>query len=142
MLCHICEQPEDIPATNSDMHCDHHHSYLDTTYRRSWAVSVTQVLLFAAPLTTLWKAVKARSCASMHLGMGILGFLGSAMWTIYGATISNFFILIPNLLGALLTLTALAVCILFPRWAACCLIKTARRLCCILKACLAGCHDT
>lgn len=87
----------------------------DVCHCRSWAVSVTQVLLFAAPLSTMYKAIQARSSASMHLGMGILGFLGSAMWTIYGATISNFFILIPNLLGALLTLTALAICILFPR---------------------------
>ena len=53
--------------------------------RRGWAVSVTQVLLFAAPLSTLYKAIKARSSASFHLGMGVLGFLSSAMWTVYGA---------------------------------------------------------
>ena len=51
---------------------------------RGWAVAVTQVLLYAAPLSTLYKAVKARSSASFHLGLGILGFLSSAMWTIYG----------------------------------------------------------
>ena len=52
---------------------------------RGWAVSVTQVLLFAAPLSTLYKAIKAQSSASFHLGMGVLGFLSSAMWTVYGA---------------------------------------------------------
>ncbi|KAL3160211.1 hypothetical protein ABBQ32_010970 [Trebouxia sp. C0010 RCD-2024] len=49
-----------------------------------WAVAVTQVLLYAAPLSTLYKAIQARSSASFHLGMAILGFLSSAMWTIYG----------------------------------------------------------
>ena len=62
-------------------------SYLlngEYTSCRGWAVAVTQVLLYAAPLSTLYKALKARSSASFHLGMAILGFLSSAMWTIYG----------------------------------------------------------
>ncbi|KAL3158518.1 hypothetical protein ABBQ38_010746 [Trebouxia sp. C0009 RCD-2024] len=80
-----------------------------------WAVAVTQVLLYAAPLSTLYKAIKARSSASFHLGMAILGFLSSAMWTIYGGTESKYFICVPSFLGAVLTLAAIGVCALLPR---------------------------
>ena len=70
-LCHVCV------VLHS---CVHH----PMSAHRGWAVSVTQVLLFAAPLSTLYKAIRARSSASFHLGMGVLGFLSSAMWTVYG----------------------------------------------------------
>ncbi|KAL3155333.1 hypothetical protein ABBQ38_010894 [Trebouxia sp. C0009 RCD-2024] len=81
----------------------------------SWAVSVTQVLLYAAPLSTIVQAIRDRSSASFHLGLAVMGFVSSSMWTVYGSTSKNLFILVPSLLGALLTLMALAVCGLFPR---------------------------
>lgn len=81
----------------------------------SWTVSVTQILLFASPLSTLYKAVVSRNSASFHLGLSIMSIISSAMWCIYGITIKNLFVLVPNLLGALLSGVALGVCILFKR---------------------------
>ncbi|KAK9795848.1 hypothetical protein WJX73_003864 [Symbiochloris irregularis] len=81
----------------------------------SWACSATQVVMCASPLTTLYKAVQQRSCASFHLGLIIMSTLSSAMWTVYGLAIKSLFIAIPNLLGGLLSLTALLLCLVFPR---------------------------
>lgn len=52
---------------------------------RSWTVSVTQVLLFAAPLSTILQAIRDRSSASFHLGLAVMGFVSSSMWTVYGS---------------------------------------------------------
>lgn len=81
----------------------------------SWTVSATQILLFASPLSTLYKAVVSRNSASFHLGLSIMSVISSAMWCIYGITIKNLFVLVPNILGALLSGVALGVCILFKR---------------------------
>ncbi|KAK9804872.1 hypothetical protein WJX72_009611 [[Myrmecia] bisecta] len=80
-----------------------------------WTVSVTQVVLFASPLSTLYQAVKQRSSASFHLGLSIMSFISSLMWTIYGLTSKNLFLLVPNLLGVLLSIAALGVCVFLPR---------------------------
>lgn len=51
--------------------------------RRGWAVSCTQILLMASPLSTIYKAVVHRDSASFHIGLCVMGLLMSAMWTIY-----------------------------------------------------------
>ena len=50
---------------------------------RGWAVSVTQVLLMASPLSGLLKAIQDRSSANFHLGMCAAGLLTSCLWAIY-----------------------------------------------------------
>ena len=50
---------------------------------RGWAVSVTQVLLMASPLSGLLKAIQERSSANFHLGMCAAGLLTSCLWAIY-----------------------------------------------------------
>lgn len=51
--------------------------------RRGWAVSITQVLLMASPLSGLFSAIKLRSSAGFHLGMCLMNLISSAMWTVY-----------------------------------------------------------
>ena len=62
----------------------HGHPKLAAPFCRSWTVSVTQILLFASPLSTLYKAVVSRNSASFHLGLSIMSVISSAMWCIYG----------------------------------------------------------
>ena len=56
---------------------------MEPSCRRGWAVSITQVLLMASPLSGVSKAIKQRSSAGFHLGMCLMNLLSSAMWTIY-----------------------------------------------------------
>ena len=60
------------------------HPKLAAPFCRSWTVSATQILLFASPLSTLYKAVVSRNSASFHLGLSIMSVISSAMWCIYG----------------------------------------------------------
>lgn len=48
-----------------------------------WAVSVTQILLMASPLSGLIKAFETRSSASFHLGVCSMNLASSSMWTLY-----------------------------------------------------------
>jgi hypothetical protein len=48
-----------------------------------WAVSCTQVLLMASPLSGIIEAVKTRSSANFHLGVCIMNLVSSSMWTFY-----------------------------------------------------------
>ena len=50
---------------------------------RGWAVSVTQVLLMASPLSTIYKAIQQRTSASFHLGLCAMGLVTSTMWVIF-----------------------------------------------------------
>lgn len=49
---------------------------------RGWAVSVTQVLLMASPLSTMYKAVKERSSASFHPLLCIMGLISSTLYVL------------------------------------------------------------
>ena len=89
-------------------------SYL-TGACRSWAVSATQVVMCASPLSTIVKALAQKSSASFHFGLIVMNCLSSTMWTIYGITQQSLFISVPSALGIGLSLAALAVCIFFPR---------------------------
>ena len=49
---------------------------------RGWAVSITQVLLMASPLSTMYKAVKSRSSASFHPLLCIMGLVSSTLYVL------------------------------------------------------------
>ncbi|EIE20720.1 hypothetical protein COCSUDRAFT_54208 [Coccomyxa subellipsoidea C-169] len=80
-----------------------------------WAVSITQVLLMASPLSGLLNAWKQRSSANFHLGVCLMGLISSCMWAIYAVTDKNLFLAIPSFLGGLLSCASLLVCFVFPR---------------------------
>ncbi|CAK0734024.1 hypothetical protein CVIRNUC_000372 [Coccomyxa viridis] len=80
-----------------------------------WAVSVTQVLLMASPLSTIYKAIQQRTSASFHLGLCAMGLVTSTMWVIFSLTINNLFVMVPNMVGGAMSLLALLVCIVLPR---------------------------
>lgn len=46
-------------------------------------MSVTQVLLMASPLSTIYKAIQERSSASFHLGLCAMGLVTSTMWVVF-----------------------------------------------------------
>ena len=44
---------------------------------------MTQVLLMASPLSTIYKAIQQRTSASFHLGLCAMGLVTSTMWVIF-----------------------------------------------------------
>lgn len=56
---------------------------------RGWAVSITQVVLMASPLSTLYKAVRDRSSASFHPYLCVMGLVSSVLYaflSLFGIT--------------------------------------------------------
>lgn len=82
-----------------------------------WAVAVTQVFLMASPLSTMWKAIKERNSASFHALYCIMGLVSSTMWVVYSMVIKDYFVMVPNLIGGVLSATSVLVCFVLPRTA-------------------------
>merc|ERR1712176_1259491 len=60
------------------------------------------VILYGSPLVQLQLVVRTKSVEFMPLGMSMLTFVISCIWTIQGLALGNITVLIPNVLGVLL----------------------------------------
>jgi len=59
-------------------------------------------ILYGSPLVQLQLVVRTKSVEFMPLGMSVLTFLISCIWTTQGVALGNITVLIPNVLGVLL----------------------------------------
>lgn len=62
--------------------------------------TVTNCLMFAAPLMVMQLVIKTRSVRYMPLLLSLSGFLCACTWLLWAAVVSDYFVLIPNALGA------------------------------------------
>eukprot|EP00667_Euglena_gracilis_P014320 EG_transcript_14836 len=67
------------------------------------------VSMFASPLAQLGQVVQAGDSAALPFAQILMGALCTSAWTAYGWCIGNPFVLIPNGLGAVLSLIQLAI---------------------------------
>jgi solute carrier family 50 (sugar transporter) len=79
------------------------------------AVNVNLVFFYAAPLSTIFTVLKTRSCASIHASTVYTMFANGLFWGIFGFAVVDWFIAIPNTLGALLGALQIVLCVIFPR---------------------------
>jgi len=64
--------------------------------------SISSILMFGSPLTTLKKVIKTRDNSSLSIQLLIISILSSGLWTLYGYIINDNFVIVPNGLGCLL----------------------------------------
>lgn len=60
--------------------------------------------MYASPLATMRKVVRTKSVASLPVTMSLVGLYCSSIWAVYAILATDFFILVPNALGAMLSL--------------------------------------
>jgi solute carrier family 50 (sugar transporter) len=65
--------------------------------------SVFSVLMFGAPLITVWQVYRTRDSSSMSPRLCLMNFTCSMCWTIYGYLSHDKFIIVPNTLGIALS---------------------------------------
>jgi MtN3 and saliva related transmembrane protein len=71
------------------------------------------VVMAAAPLLQIWRIVARRSSADISLPyFGVL-LVGFVIWLIYGLSIANPALIVPNVVGILVGLGAVAVVLRF-----------------------------
>ena len=71
------------------------------------------VIYCSAPLASLQHVCRERTTASLPFYLILATMLVAAQWTLYGALISDLFVLIPNLLGCLVALFQLVLFCVF-----------------------------
>lgn len=79
------------------------------------AVNLNLVFFYGAPLSTIFTVLSERSSATIHIPTTITMFLNGSFWAIFGFAVLDWFIAIPNLLGALLGAVQIFLCLAFPR---------------------------
>jgi solute carrier family 50 protein (sugar transporter) len=78
-------------------------------------VNVILVFFYGAPLSTILKILHERNTASLHIPTMILNTLNGIFWTAYGVAVNDYFLIVPNALGAGLGGIQIVLCCLFPR---------------------------
>lgn len=79
------------------------------------SVNINLVFFYGAPLSTIFTVLKTRSSSTIHVPTMITNTLNGVFWTAFGIALIDWFIMIPNGLGALLGFIQVALCVLFPR---------------------------
>lgn len=77
--------------------------------------NVILIFFYGGPLSTIGQVLKEKHTASIHIPTMILNTLNSSFWMAYGIAIGDFFLYVPNGLGALFGGIQILLCMTFPR---------------------------
>jgi len=78
-------------------------------------VTCNLLFFYGAPLSTIFLMLKTRSSDSIHRPTMITNTLNGIFWTAFGIAVLDYFISVPNGIGALLGGIQMLLCIIFPR---------------------------
>lgn len=73
------------------------------------------VFFYGAPLSCIAIVLKTRNTATLHVPTMFTNTLSSLFWGIYGLAVLDFFVAVPNLLGAMLGVIQIALYMMYPR---------------------------
>lgn len=78
-------------------------------------VNLNLVFFYGAPLSTILQILRERNTASLHIPTMITNTLNGSFWTAYGIAIVDYWIIVPNGLGAAVGGIQFILCLIFPR---------------------------
>lgn len=78
-------------------------------------VNLNLVVFYGAPLSTIMTVLTTQSSSSIHVATMITNTCNGTFWAAYGIAIQDWFIIVPNSLGAGLGVVQIALCLLFAR---------------------------
>ena len=78
-------------------------------------VNIILVFFYGAPLSTIFRILKDRNTATIHIPTMILNTLNGTFWMSYGFAVNDYFVYVPNALGALLGGVQIILCLVIPR---------------------------
>lgn len=77
--------------------------------------NINLIFFFGAPLSSIAVVLRLRSSQPIHRKTLLLNTLNASFWCIYGISIHDYFILLPNLAGLSLGLIQVLLCVIFPQ---------------------------
>ena len=78
------------------------------------AVNINLLFFYGAPLSTIFSVLKNRDSSSIHRWTMILNTANASFWTAFGFGTSDYFIMVPNGIGALLGFTQMFLTMIIP----------------------------
>jgi Sugar efflux transporter for intercellular exchange len=78
-------------------------------------VNLNLVFFYGAPLSTIVTVVRTRNTATLHLPTMLTNTANGVFWMAYGCAVLDYFIIVPNGLGALLGAIQIFLCLILPR---------------------------
>eukprot|EP01083_Nonionella_stella_P236096 829506_1 len=81
----------------------------------AYLVNLNLVFFYGGPLSTIYSVLRERNTSSIHILTMITNTLNAIFWTAYGFAIQDYFIAIPNGIGAIFGGIQIFLCITFPR---------------------------
>ena len=70
---------------------------------------------YGAPLSTIFKVIREQNTATIHVLTMITNTANGIFWGVYGLAVMDYYIFVPNGLGAFLGFIQLALCMVLPR---------------------------
>eukprot|EP00428_Durinskia_dybowskii_P038975 CAMPEP_0170257768 /NCGR_PEP_ID=MMETSP0116_2-20130129/28749_1 /TAXON_ID=400756 /ORGANISM="Durinskia baltica, Strain CSIRO CS-38" /LENGTH=323 /DNA_ID=CAMNT_0010508801 /DNA_START=24 /DNA_END=992 /DNA_ORIENTATION=- len=67
-------------------------------------ITVLNVGLYAAPLAKVGAVLKARNASSLSVSLTVISIMNNALWSLYALMIDDFVVLLPSLLGYMLSI--------------------------------------
>jgi len=90
-----------------------------TSHQRELTVGITVnlnlMVFYGAPLSTIWMVLKTKSSSSIHVHTMIMNTANGIFWAVYGIFLLDYFIAVPNGIGAVLGFVQIGLCFMFPR---------------------------
>eukprot|EP00980_Cylindrotheca_fusiformis_P017534 scaffold5498_cov86-Cylindrotheca_fusiformis.AAC.8 len=77
--------------------------------------NIILIFFYAAPLSTIKTILQDRNTASLHVPTMMLNTLNSTFWMVYGIAVMDYFLIVPNGLGACLGAFQIVLSFTFPR---------------------------
>ena len=78
-------------------------------------VNLNLVIFYGAPLSTIYTVITTRNSSSIHVRLMITSALNSIFWTVYGLSILDFFVIVPNSMGCLFGAIQVLLLKLYPK---------------------------
>jgi len=78
-------------------------------------VNVNLIFFYGAPLSKIATVLETRCSKLIHIPTMICSLLNGSLWFVYGFAVQDYFIAVPNGLGAALGVVQLFFCLVFPR---------------------------
>lgn len=73
------------------------------------------VFFYGAPLSSIAIVLKTRNTATLHVPTMFTNTASSVFWGVYGLAVMDFFVMVPNLIGAVLGVAQIVLYLIYPR---------------------------
>ncbi|EEY68509.1 uncharacterized protein PITG_04981 [Phytophthora infestans T30-4] len=80
-----------------------------------YCADVLAIIMFGSPLLQLGEVVKTRNSEVIAAPMAISGAINGVFWSIYGIMVTDYYVIVPNVISGCLCFVQVFLIVVFPR---------------------------